>query len=155
MAVKTVGIGDSAPDFKLKSHTGEEFALNGLRGKKVVLSFHPLAWTEVCKLQMQDLEAHFEEFAGSDGVVVGFSVDAPPSKRAWAEAIGVERVPLLSDFWPHGAVAQEYGVFNEDMGASGRVVFIVDADGIIRWKKVYPIPERPDIDEIIAAFREL
>ena len=88
-----------------------------------------LAWTSVCKTQMQDLEKHKEHFDRLDAVALGLSVDSVPCKRAWAEAIGVKDTSLLADFWPHGGVAQAYGIFREKNGFSERAVFIVDREG--------------------------
>ncbi len=141
--------GDKAPDFTLKDQNDQEVSLSALRGKRVVLSFHPLAWTGVCKTQMQDLEKHRGDFERLGAVALGLSVDSVPSKKAWAEAIGVQETPLLADFWPHGGVAQAYGIFREKNGFSERAVFIVDQEGIIRFRKVYPIREVPDIGEIL------
>lgn len=141
--------GEQAPDFTLKDQKEQEVSLSNLRGKRVVLSFHPLAWTEVCRIQMQDLEKHKADFERLGAVALGLSVDSVPCKKAWAEAIGVQETPLLADFWPHGGVAQAYGIFREKNGFSERAVFIVDEEGIIRFRKVYPIREVPDIDEII------
>ncbi|MCX7682563.1 MAG: peroxiredoxin [Anaerolineae bacterium] len=143
--------GERAPDFTLKDQYDKEVSLSALRGKRVVLSFHPLAWTEVCRIQMQDLEKHRADFERLGAVALGLSVDSVPCKKAWAEAIGVQETPLLADFWPHGGVAQAYGIFRERNGFSERAVFIVDQEGIIRFRKVYPIREVPDINEILTA----
>lgn len=141
--------GELAPDFTLKDQSEREVSLSALRGKRVVLSFHPLAWTEICRIQMQDLEKHKADFERLGAVALGLSVDSVPCKKAWAEAIGVQETPLLADFWPHGGVAQAYGIFRERNGFSERAVFIVDEEGIIRFRKVYPIREVPDIGEIL------
>ena len=147
---------DAAPDFTLKDQNEKALSLSDFRGKKrVVLSFHPLAWTSVCKTQMQDLEKRKEDFDRLDAVALGLSVDSVPCKQAWAEAIGVKDTPLLADFWPHGGVAQAYGVFRAKNGFSERVVFIVDREGVIRFKKIYPIEEVPDIEEILKALVDL
>ncbi len=140
-----------APNFTLKNQHGQEVTLHSFRGKKVVLSFHPLAFTRVCTYQMQDLEANREAFAQRNMVPLGLSVDPVPAKHAWAKEIGVRTVALLSDFWPHGEVAKQYGIFNEEEGFSERAVFIVDEEGYIMWQKIYPRKERPDIEEILRA----
>jgi len=148
--------GDPAPDFTLKDHRENEISLSSFQGKrKVVLSFHPLAWTSVCTTQMQELEAHRAEIEQAGGVALGLSVDSVPCKRAWAEAIGVQHTPLLADFWPHGGVAKAYGIFREKNGFSERAVFIVDEAGTIRFQNVYPIREVPDIAEILTALNGL
>lgn len=155
MTDKKIEVGDVAPDFTLKDQSGREVSLSELREKKVVLSFHPMAWTSVCRVQMQDLEKHREDFDRLNTVALGLSVDSVPSKKAWAEAIGVEGTRLLADFWPHGGVAQAYGIFREKNGTSERAVFIVDSEGVVRFKKRYPINEAPDIGEILRALEEL
>jgi len=152
---KSIEVGDVAPDFTLKDQTDREITLSSLRGKKVVLSFHPLAWTSVCKLQMQDLEKHKADFDRLGAVALGLSVDSVPCKRAWAEAIGVQETALLADFWPHGGVAQAYGIFREKHGSSERAVLVLDREGVVRFKKIYPIKEVPDIAEIIKAVGEV
>ncbi len=151
----TVEVGDVAPDFTLKDQNEQEVTLSALRGKKVLLSFHPLAWTRVCAIQMQDLEKYREEMDRLGAVALGLSVDSVPCKKAWAEAIGVRETPLLADFWPHGGVAQAYGIFREKNGFSERAVFIVDAEGVVRFKKIYPMREVPDIGEILKALEEM
>ena len=151
----TLEVGDLAPDFTLKDQNDQEVTLSALRGKKVVLSFHPLAWTRVCAIQMQDLEKHREDMERLGAVALGLSVDAVPTKKAWAESLGIQETRLLADFWPHGGVARAYGIFREKNGFSERAVFIVDAEGIIRFKKIYPMREVPDIGEILDALAEV
>lgn len=151
MTDKKIEVGDVAPDFTLKDQNEREVTLSSFRGKKVVLSFHPLAWTGVCTTQMQDLEKHKADFDRLGAVALGLSVDSVPCKKAWAENIGVKETPLLADFWPHGGVAQAYGVFREEHGSSKRAVLIVDGEGIVRFKKIYPIKEVPDMEEILKA----
>lgn len=150
-----VEVGDPAPDFTLKDQNDREITLSALRGKKVVLSFHPLAWTRVCAIQMQDLEKHRAEMERLEAVALGLSVDSVPCKKAWAEAIGVQETSLLADFWPHGGVAQAYGIFREKNGFSERAVFIIDTEGVVRFKKIYPMREVPDIQEILAVLAEV
>ncbi len=151
----TVEVGDIAPDFTLKDQDEQEVTLSALRGRKVVLSFHPLAWTRVCAIQMQDLEKHREEMERLGAVALGLSVDAVPTKKAWAESLGIRETRLLADFWPHGGVARAYGIFREKNGFSERAVFIVDAEGVVRFKKIYPMREVPDIGEILKALEEI
>jgi peroxiredoxin len=150
-----IKVGASAPDFSLKDQHDREVRLSELRGKKVVLGFHPLAWTKVCAEQMLDLERHKAEFDRLGAVALGISVDSVPSKRAWAEALGIEETPLLADFWPHGEVARRFKIFREKDGFSERAVFILDEQGIVRFAKVYPIRELPPIKEVLAALEEL
>ena len=142
-------VGDLAKDFVLKDQNDKEFKLSEQRGKRVLLSFHPMAWTGVCAKQMQSLEANKETFDSLNTVAVGLSVDSGPSKKAWADTLGIKNTSLLADFWPHGGVAKLYGLFRERSGISERSNVLVDENGKIVFVKVYPIPELPDINEII------
>ncbi len=148
-----INIGEKAPDFVLKDHTGDAFSLSAHAGRCVLLSFHPLAWTKVCARQMQSLEAHIDDFERLDTIAVGVSVDAVPSKKAWADSLDIIQTRLLSDFWPHGDVAQRYGLFLPDMGTSGRANVIVNPEQHVAWIKRYDIPELPDIDEVVQVLR--
>ena len=147
--------GDIAPDFTLKDQHGKEFRLSELKGKRVLLSFHPLAWTGVCAQQMQTLEVNADIFASLNTVPVGISVDSVPTKKAWAEQLGVKKVRLLSDFVPHGGVARLYGLFREKDGFSHRANIIVDETGEVIFAKVYELGELPDIREIIDFLKAL
>ena len=147
---QTIWVGDIAPDFVLKDHHNREFILSSFAGKRVLLSFHPLAWTIVCADQMKALEANKPAFDALNTVVVGISVDSVPTKHAWAKELGLKETRLLCDFWPHGAVAHALGVFREEDGYSERANIIVDENGRVAFIKVYDIPQRPDIDEVIA-----
>jgi peroxiredoxin len=152
---KEIKIGDAAPDFTLKDHHGNDARLADLRGKKVILGFHPLAWTPVCAKQMKALEANADKLEGLGAVAFGVSVDSSPCKHAWARELGLTKTRLLSDFWPHGGVATSYGIFRDADGFSERAVFVIDADGKVRFKEIYPIKEVPEISEIIAAVEKL
>jgi peroxiredoxin len=143
--------GDKIPEFKLRDHNEEEVSLEKFDGKNVLLSFHPLAWTSVCRKQMQALEGNYEKFEDNNTVPLGISVDPVPSKSAWAEDIGLKNLRLLSDFWPHGDFAEKLGIFIKEKGISGRVNILVNAEGKILWAKEYDIPELPDIDEVLEA----
>jgi peroxiredoxin len=148
--------GDQAPDFELRSHRGGTVRLSDFRGKKnVVLAFHPLAFTPVCAKQMAGYQAALSRFDGSEAVVLGISVDAQPSKAAWAQNLGSIAFDMLSDFHPHGDVAKKYGVLREHDGISDRALFIVGKDGTIRWAKTYAIPEQPDDHELFDALSDL
>jgi peroxiredoxin len=150
MAAKQWNVGDTLPDFTLKDHHGKEVTLSELKGKQVVLGFHPLAWTGVCTQQMKDLEANANRMEKLNAVALGISVDSTFCKKAWAESMGVEKTRLLSDFWPHGAVAVAYGIFRDAHGTSERSVFVLSDTGTVKFHKIYPIAERPDIEEIMA-----
>ena len=147
-------MGDAAPNFVLKDHHNKELRLSELKGRKILLSFHPLAWTKVCAEQMKSLEQNSEVFDRLNTVPLGLSVDTVPSKHAWAHDLGLKKTRLLSDFWPHGTVAKLYGLFREENGLSGRANIIIDEDQKIVFLKLYEIPQLPDIDEIIASIRK-
>lgn len=140
---------ENAPNFTLSDQKDEEFTLFDFEGRKVLLSFHPLAWTRICALQMKSLEDNYLRLGKLNTVPVGISVDAVPTKEAWAEDLEIENTRLLSDFWPHGEVAKLYGIFSELKGFSKRANVLVDETGVIEFSKKYPISEVPDIEEII------
>lgn len=146
---KSAKVGDQTRDFALKDQNEKEFRLSEHKGKKVLLSFHPLAWTTVCSKQMQSLEDNKAAFDSLSTVAVGISVDSIPSKKAWADSLGIKETSLLSDFWPHGEVAKMFGIFRDKNGISERANIIVDENGKIVFIKVYPILELPDIGEVI------
>lgn len=123
-------------------------------GKKVLLSFHPLAWTKVCAEQMNSLEENYELFTKLNTVAFGISVDPIPSKRAWARELGIIHIRLLSDFWPHGELARTYGIFKEKEGVSERANIIIDEEQKVIFFKKYPGHELPDITEIIKVFEK-
>lgn len=142
-------IGKDAPDFILQDQKGKNFRLSDFKGKKVLLSFHPLAWTAVCAKQMQSLEEHKDRFEELNTVAVGISVDSVPCKEAWAKSLEIKDTRLLADFWPHGEVAKQYGILREKNGFSERANIIVDETGKIIFLRVYEIRTLPDINEII------
>jgi len=149
-------VGDDAPDFELRTHKGGTVKLSDFRGKKnVVLAFHPLAFTPVCANQMRAYESDLSQFEKAGAAVLGISIDAQPAKAAWAKTLDSISYDLLSDFHPHGEVAQKYGVFRPKEGFSERAVFVVDKAGKIAWSKVYDIPELPKNEEVFAALRRL
>ncbi|MCX5849311.1 MAG: redoxin domain-containing protein [Deltaproteobacteria bacterium] len=150
MAEKTIiQLGKMAKDFTLQDQFSLDFELSKMRGRHVLLSFHPLAWTPVCTLQMQSLEKNKKTFDNLHTIAVGLSVDSVPCKAAWAKAIKIKQTKLLSDFWPHGNVAKGLGLFREQDGISQRANVVLDQAGKVCFVKVYPISELPDIDEII------
>jgi peroxiredoxin len=153
MALKA---GDEAPDFELRSHRGGTVKPSSFRGKKnVVLAFHPLAFTPVCANQMSGYQTDLSRFEAAGAVVLGVSIDAQPAKAAWATSLGALSYDLLSDFHPHGQVAEQYGVFRPKEGFSERAVFVIDRDGKIAWSRVYEIPQLPGQDELFAALENL
>jgi mycoredoxin-dependent peroxiredoxin len=142
-----VEIGGQAPDFELKDQHGNPVRLSSFRGSKnVVLVFYPLAFSGVCTTELCSMRDEFPEVTRDDVELLTVSVDSTFAHRAWAEQekFGFE---LLSDFWPHGAVAKSYGVFADEMGVATRGTFIIDKAGVVRWKVVNPIPQARDVAE--------
>lgn len=150
-----LAVGRVAPDFELRSHNGTTVRLSDFKGRQhVVVAFHPLAFTPVCAVQMQTYERERPRLDALDTHVLGISVDAGPSKQAWADSLGGISFDLLSDFNPHGRVATEWGVMRSD-GIAERAIFLVDKGGVIRWTKHHQIPEQPNLDELYDAIRSL
>jgi peroxiredoxin len=139
-------------NFILKDQHKNDFVLKSYSSKKILLSFHPLAWTEVCAQQMKSLETNFSRLDGLSVVPVGVSIDSVPTKFAWANHLGIKQLRLLSDFWPHGHVAKMFEIFRDKDGFSERANIILDHDLKVIWKKIYPIAELPDIEEVIHFF---
>ncbi|MFZ0004586.1 MAG: redoxin domain-containing protein [Methanoregula sp.] len=146
--------GDPAPNFSLKDHNDKTFDLREQSGKRVLLSFHPLAWTAFCAGQMKSLEENRDTLTSLNTTAVGISVDSVPCKKAWAQDLKVTETPLLCDFWPHGAVAQSYGIFRSANGFSERANIIVDESQRVRFVKVYPVHSVPDMNEVIEFLRQ-
>jgi peroxiredoxin len=147
--------GDRAPDFVLKDQNDNEINLAGYKGKKVLLSFHPLAWTGICAQQMKSLEDNQNTFDELNTIALGLSVDTVPSKKAWAKELGVEKTKFLADFWDHGGYAKRLGIFLEEKGISQRANIIIDENGKVVFVKIYPIGELPDIEEIINKIKKM
>jgi peroxiredoxin len=141
--------GAHAPDFTLPTLSGEKITLSQFAGRKnVVLSFIPAAWTPVCSDQWPGYNIAKGLFEQNDAVLLGISVDNLPTLYAWTQEMGGLWFPVLSDFWPHGAVAQRYGVLRSD-GTTERALFIIDKRGIIRYIDVHDINERPKLELLI------
>jgi len=150
-----VEVGQQAPDFELKDQHGQPVTLSGFRGEKnVVLVFYPLAFSGVCSGELCAMRDDFPEVDRDDVELLTVSVDSTWVHRVWAEQQGFE-FGLLSDFWPHGGVAQAYGVFDEDRGLAVRGTFIIDKDGVVRWRVVHPIPQARDIADYQKALAAL
>lgn len=145
----TLKKGEKISDFTLKDQKGNDINLKDYRGKKVLLSFHPLAWTGVCSTQMQSLESNLKRLTELNTVPIGISVDSTVTKKEWAATIGIKDVRLLSDFWPHGGVAKQLGMFREKEGTTQRANIILDEEGNVIFKKIYEISEVPDMKEIL------
>jgi len=150
----TIGVGDQAPDFLLKDQHGQEVRLSDLKGRRVLLSWHPLAWTKVCAEQMKAVDKHYDEFERLGTMPFGLSVDTVPSKDAWAKELGLVKLRLLSDFWPHGAAADALSIFRKHNGFSQRANIILDASQKIVFEKIYDIPQLPDIEEVLDFLRK-
>ncbi len=147
--------GTSAPDFELRSHRGGVVKLSNFRGhRRVVLAFHPLAFTPVCAKQMSAYQSDLARLEGVDAVVLGISIDPQPSKTAWAQTLGAISFDLLSDANPHGEVARQYGVFREKDGFSERAIFVINKQGKIAWSRRYEIPEQPNNEELLVALEQ-
>jgi peroxiredoxin (alkyl hydroperoxide reductase subunit C) len=150
-----VRVGDRAPDFTLPSIKGEPVSLGQYLGKRnVVLSFVPAAFTPVCSQQWPGYNMIRDIFDGFDATVIGITTDHLPSLHAWIEQMGGVSFPVLSDFWPHGKVASEYGILRGD-GTSERAVFVVDKTGVIRYIDVHDINERPPLDTLLQHLEKL
>jgi mycoredoxin-dependent peroxiredoxin len=150
-----IGIGDEAPDFTLKDQNNEEVTLSSFRGKQAVLIvFYPLAFTGICTGELCVIRDDMPSFSNEDVQVLTISVDSPYSHKIFAERERYE-FPLLSDFWRHGAVAQAYGVFNEQTGFANRGTFLVDKTGIVRFAEMNTPGEGRDANDWRAAIKSL
>jgi len=155
----TLKVGDEAPDFALPAVDGSKISLRQYRGKKnVVLSFVPAAWTPVCTYQWPVYDLAEDIFTNNNAVLLGISVDNIPTLYAWTKTIANNHdqfwFPVLSDFYPHGAVAQKYGVLRSE-GFSERALFVIDKQGTIRFMDVHDINERPPLMDLQRALKGL
>ena len=150
-----VKVHDPAGNFSLKDQDDKTFDLFENMGRRSLLSFHPLAWTPFCTAQMKSLEDNLDTFSSLNTVAVGISVDSIPCKKAWAENLGISKTQLLCDFWPHGTVAQQYGLFRSTNGFSERANVIVDEDQKVVFVRVYLVHSVPDIQEVIEFLKSL
>jgi len=127
-----VTVGDQAPDFELRDQHGQSVRLSSYRGRRtVVLMFYPYAFSRVCSGELADVRDDLDAFESDEVQLLAISCDPMFSLRAFAEQAGLT-FPLLSDFWPHGAVAGAYGVLDPG-GFARRSTFVVDRDGVVRW----------------------
>jgi mycoredoxin-dependent peroxiredoxin len=150
-----IRVGDEAPDFTLKDQNNEEVTLSQFRGQKAVLVvFYPLAFTGICTGELTRVRDDLDSFQNDDVQVVTISVDSPYSHKIFSEREGYE-FPLLSDFWPHGAVAQAYGAFNEQAGIANRGTFLVDREGIVRFAELNGPGEGRDASAWLDAIKSL
>ena len=144
-----------APDFELVNQFGERTQLSQYRGEKsVALVFFPLAFSGICTGELCELRDNLSLFAESGVELIGISVDSKHTLRAWGDQEKYT-FSLLADFWPHGAVAKEYGVFLEDRGSANRATFLIDQSGIIRASFISAPGEARSLDAYRAALGEL
>jgi peroxiredoxin len=150
----TPSVGQKAPDFSLNSTPDQKVSLSQLRGRPVVLVFYPADWSPVCGDQVSLYNEMLSEFGAYGAQILGISVDG-----AWCHAAFTQerklRFPLLADFEPKGEVARAYGVYDAQGGTSERALFVIDAEGIVRWRYVSPIGINPGADGILDALEKL
>jgi peroxiredoxin len=150
-----LSVGDPAPDFELKDQHGQSVRLSALRGRSAALvGCYPWAFWGVCGGELQALQARQDEIVSDDLALFTISTDPMYALRAFADQHGFT-FPLLSDFWPHGAVAAAYGVLSDEVGIALRGTFLVDTDGVVRWSVVNGIPDARDIEDYKAAIAAL
>ncbi|GGO17141.1 peroxiredoxin [Micromonospora parathelypteridis] len=131
-----IEVGAEAPDFVLKDQNNQEVRLSGFRGKRtVLLVFYPLAFTGTCQGELCEVRDNLGEYVNDDVQVLTVSVDSVYSHKIWADREGYQ-FPMLADFWPHGAVAQAYGVFNDVAGFANRGTFVIDKTGVVRFAEM-------------------
>ncbi|MDN5860894.1 MAG: peroxiredoxin [Pseudonocardia sp.] len=129
-------VGSTAPDFTLKDQNNQEITLSSFRGDRAVLVvFYPFAFSGICTGELCAVRDDLGSFQNADVQILAVSVDHAFALKAWAGAEGYQ-FPLLADFWPHGKVAKDYGVFNDDAGFAVRGTFLVDEEGIVRFAEV-------------------
>jgi peroxiredoxin (alkyl hydroperoxide reductase subunit C) len=148
-SVVNVKVGEAAPDFTLKAVSGKMISLKDYRGKKnVVISFVPAAWTPVCSDQWPGYNIVKDIFEIHDAVLLGITVDNIPTLYSWTNQMGKLWFEVLSDFWPHGAVAEKFGVLRSD-GVAERALFVIDKKGITRYIDVHNINQRPPLEILV------
>ncbi|MCL7457755.1 peroxiredoxin [Micromonospora echinofusca] len=131
-----IEVGAEAPDFVLKDQNNQEVRLSDFRGKRtVLLVFYPLAFTGICQGELCEVRDNLNDYVNDDVQVLTVSVDSVYAHKIWADKEGYQ-FPLLADFWPHGAVAQSYGVFNDVAGIANRGTFVIDKAGVVRFAEM-------------------
>ena len=147
--------GDQAPDFELRDSTGQPLKLSDYQGKKaVVLVFYPFAFSGLCTGELCSIRDRIEDFRNDEVETLAVSIDPPPALKAFGEKESLE-FPLLADFWPHGAVARSYGVFNEAVGAAERATFVIDKDGTVAYSVHNGLGEARDDEAYTEALRSI
>jgi peroxiredoxin len=151
----TLSLGTAAPDFELSDQNGNKVSLSSFKGKKnVVLLFIPFAFTGTCTGELCAMRDDLSTFQNENVELLALSCDSMYSQRIWAEKEGYN-FPVLSDFWPHGAVAQAYGIFDDARGCALRGTFVIDKEGIIRWSVVNGLGDARSNDDYKAALAAL
>ena len=151
----TISIGSVAPDFELSDQHGNKVSLSSFKGKKnVVLLFIPFSFTGTCTGELCAMRDDLSAFQNENVELLAVSCDSMFTQRVWAEKEGYQ-FPVLSDFWPHGAVAQEYGIFDEARGCALRGTFVIDKEGIVRWQVVNGLGDARSNDDYKAALAAL
>jgi peroxiredoxin len=154
MATNLLQPGTPAPDFTLHSTPDQTVSLSELRGRPVILAFYPADWSPVCGDQMALYNQILTEFSEYDAELIGISVDGVWCHAAFARDRNLH-FPLLADFEPKGAVARQYGAYREHEGTTERALFVIDADGVIRWSYCSPVGVNPGADGILRALEAL
>ena len=148
-----IDVGAAAPDFALKDQHGQTISLSDYRDKQqVLLVFYPWSFSRICTDEMAEIRGALPSLQETDSTVLAVSCDAMFTQRVYAEREGLE-FQVLSDFWPHGAVASAYGVFDDTLGAAVRGSFIIDKDGIVRWRVVNGVGEARSLGDYQAELR--
>lgn len=151
----TLVIGQAAPDFELVNQHGEKVSLASFKGEKnVVVLFYPFAFSGICTGELCALRDDLSPFQNESVQLLAISCDPMFSQRAFADHEGYT-FPLLSDFWPHGAVSKSYGVFNEKLGRASRGTFVIDKAGIVRWQVINGGGEARNVGDYKAAIAAL
>jgi peroxiredoxin len=152
--LKPLPPGTPAPDFTLHSTPDQTVSLSEFRGWPVILAFYPADWSPVCGDELSLFQELLPEFQRYGAELIGISVDGIWSHLAFAKDRHLH-FPLLSDFEPKGQVSRQYGVYQEDVGESGRALFVIDKDGVISWSYVSPTGVNPGADGILRALEAL
>lgn len=150
----SVSVGAAAPDFTLAATPDKTISLSDFRGRPVVLVFYPADWSPVCGDQVALYNEMLPVFGDSDAQILGLSVDGVWCHAAFAASRKLE-FPLLADFEPKGEIARRYGVYDAKLGVAERALFVIDADGVVRWRYVSPIDVNPGADGILDALDQL
>lgn len=151
----TIAIGSAAPDFELSDQHGNKVSLSSFKGKKnVVLLFYPFSFTGTCTGELCAMRDDLSPFQNEDVELLAISCDSMFTQRVFAEREGYQ-FPVLADFWPHGAVAKSYGIFEEARGCSLRGTFIIDKEGIVRWQVVNGLGDARILDDYKVAIASL